>query len=56
VKAVIELAHGLGLKTIAEGVETAEQLEILKRLGCDFVQGFLTAKPMPEEEALKFLL
>ncbi len=55
VKAIVELARELGLKTVAEGVETEEQLGLLKKLNCDFVQGFLLARPMPEEEVSKFL-
>ncbi len=47
VSAVINLAHALGLKVVAEGVETEEQLEILRSLRCDFAQGFLFARPMP---------
>ncbi|KZN29422.1 diguanylate phosphodiesterase [Pseudoalteromonas luteoviolacea S2607] len=52
---VISLGRHLGLKTIAEGVETQEQAQLLKDLGCDEVQGFLLAKPMPEKELLQFL-
>ena len=55
VKTIIDLAHAFGMQTIAEGVETQEQYEILKELGCDMVQGFLFAKPMPEEEIDKNL-
>ncbi len=51
--AVISLAHALGLKTVAEGVETEEQLAILKELGCDLGQGYLFARPLPPEEALR---
>jgi diguanylate cyclase (GGDEF)-like protein len=47
VSAVINLAHALGLKVVAEGVETEEQLEILRSLRCDFAQGFLFARPQP---------
>jgi diguanylate cyclase (GGDEF)-like protein/PAS domain S-box-containing protein len=49
-EAIIVMAHKLGLKVIAEGVETVEQRDILRSAGCDYVQGFLYAKPMPAEE------
>ncbi len=47
VKAVVELAHALGLKVVAEGVETPGQREILVAMGCDEMQGYLFARPMP---------
>ncbi|MEJ7137524.1 EAL domain-containing protein [Amphibiibacter pelophylacis] len=47
VAAIIAMARELGLKVVAEGVETQEQLALLKRLGCDFAQGFLTGRPEP---------
>ncbi len=47
VNAVVQLAHALGLKVVAEGVETPRQRDILVELGCDELQGFLFAKPMP---------
>lgn len=50
VKAIIDLAHGLGLTATAEGVETAEQLAILRDFGCDTVQGFLIAQPLAPEQ------
>lgn len=50
VQAIIELARAKGLKTTAEGVETAEQNEFLTRIGCDELQGFLYAEPMSGEE------
>lgn len=52
---IITLAKKLNIKTIAEGVETKEQFEVLKELGCDYFQGFLFAKPMPEEECFEYL-
>jgi EAL domain-containing protein (putative c-di-GMP-specific phosphodiesterase class I) len=50
VKAIIDLAHGLGLSATAEGVETAEQLAILRDMGCDIIQGYLIAQPLAPEE------
>lgn len=50
VKTIITLAQNLGLDTIAEGVETIEQLSALRHLGCRFAQGYLFAKPLPVED------
>ena len=50
VSAVIKLSHALGLTVVAEGVETRSQLDILRRLGCDELQGFLFARPMPARQ------
>ena len=52
---LIELSHRLDLKVIAEGVETEEQAEFLKNYGCDYLQGYYYAKPMPQEEFEKLL-
>ncbi|WBV42463.1 bifunctional diguanylate cyclase/phosphodiesterase [Pseudoroseomonas cervicalis] len=49
VETILRLAHGLGAKVVAEGVETPEQLAALRRLGCDAVQGFLLGRPMAAE-------
>lgn len=49
VVAIMRLAQSLHLRTIAEGVETQQQLERLRELGCDLLQGFLLAKPQPPE-------
>ncbi|MDO8413409.1 MAG: EAL domain-containing protein [Gallionellaceae bacterium] len=49
-EAIIVMAHKLGLKVIAEGVETEQQRNLLAQAGCDFGQGYLFAKPMPPEE------
>jgi EAL domain-containing protein (putative c-di-GMP-specific phosphodiesterase class I) len=50
VQTIIELAHGLGLSTTAEGVETVGQLRLVHELGCDLAQGYLISPPMPPEE------
>ncbi|MCR4941219.1 MAG: bifunctional diguanylate cyclase/phosphodiesterase [Campylobacter sp.] len=50
VKAIIVMAKTLGIKTIAEGVETEEQLEVLRQIGCDELQGFIWGKPLSEED------
>ncbi len=49
VAATVGLAHTLGLRVVAEGVETVEQLDALRTLGCEFAQGFLWSKPVPTE-------
>jgi hypothetical protein len=50
VTAIIAMAHGLGLSVVAEGVETAAQLEFLKAHGCEEYQGYLKSKPVPAAE------
>lgn len=56
VTAIISMAHNLGLKTIAEGVETEDQWRILRILRCDMVQGFYKSRPLPPLELEKFLI
>jgi EAL domain-containing protein (putative c-di-GMP-specific phosphodiesterase class I) len=50
VEAVIGLARGLGMTTVAEGVETAQQLATLTKAGCTRVQGYLFSRPVPQDE------
>ncbi len=50
VNAVITLAHSLQLRVIAEGVETEGQLDALRRLRCEAIQGYLMMKPLPIED------
>jgi EAL domain-containing protein (putative c-di-GMP-specific phosphodiesterase class I) len=47
---IVELAHVLGMTAVAEGVETAEQHQLLASIGCDFCQGFYFAHPLPAED------
>ncbi len=55
VAAIITMAHGMGMKVIAEGVETEQQLEYLRRLRCDIIQGFLFSPALPEDEVEELL-
>ena len=55
VRSTIDLAHDLGHKAVAEGVETQEQWDRLAAFGCDIVQGYLIARPMPAEDFLPWL-
>jgi EAL domain-containing protein (putative c-di-GMP-specific phosphodiesterase class I) len=53
--AIIAMTHSLGIRTIAEGVETPEQLEFLRRYDCDEVQGYLVSRPLPAEAFARFV-
>jgi diguanylate cyclase (GGDEF)-like protein len=54
-EAIVMMAHRLGLKVIAEGVETAGQYELLAAIGCEYIQGYFYAKPMPIENFLSYV-
>ena len=56
IKIIIDIASYLKVPTIAEGVETKEQVAVLKQLGCDIVQGYYFSKPVPEAEFAKFII
>jgi EAL domain-containing protein (putative c-di-GMP-specific phosphodiesterase class I) len=55
VTAIIALARALGLKVVAEGVENLRQQDVLHRLGCSLMQGFMFSKPMPPDEVQRWL-
>src|SRR5882672_9489130 len=56
VQAIVTLAHNLGMRVIAEGIESNDQLALLRRLKCGYGQGWLFSKPIPHEEASELLL
>lgn len=55
VATIISIGHILNLQVISEGVETQEQLDTLREVGCDYIQGFIWGKPLPPEEAAELL-
>ena len=48
-RTIISMAHELGIKVIAEGAETDEQVNFLKSVNCDFIQGYYYSKPVPQD-------
>ncbi|EQB87077.1 hypothetical protein M918_11365 [Clostridium sp. BL8] len=52
---IIKLAHNLNLEVIAEGVETSDQLNILKKMSCNKIQGYFYSKPLPKNDLEEFL-
>jgi EAL domain-containing protein (putative c-di-GMP-specific phosphodiesterase class I)/ActR/RegA family two-component response regulator len=55
VQKTIEMGHELGMQVIAEGVETQEQLDLLRMKGCDSAQGYLFSRPLPVKETMRWL-
>ena len=55
VSAIVAMARSLNIQVVAEGIETWQQLEILRNMGCSLAQGFLFAKPCPAVDALRYL-
>ena len=55
VKTVVDMAHSMDLRIIAEGIETKQQMDEMKSLGVDYLQGYYFSHPLPEHEILKFL-
>ena len=55
VASIISIGHIMNLEVVSEGVETEEQLETLKSIGCDYIQGFIWDRPMSPEDAVKLL-
>lgn len=56
VRSIVDLAHNMGLRAVAEGVESEEVWQALVNLGCDLAQGFYFAKPMPAQAFLQWLV
>lgn len=56
VASIIRIGHILGLEVISEGVESRDQLEVLKNIGCDFIQGYIWGRPLASEDAEKLML
>lgn len=54
-KSIIKMAHELGMKLVAEGAETEEQVTFLKENDCDYIQGYYYSKPLPEDEFIEFM-
>ena len=52
---IIDLVHNLGIKTVAEGIETVGQYKFLAKMKCDYIQGFLMSKPLEEADAIEFV-
>ena len=54
-ESMLNMAKGLGMETVVEGIETAEQLAVLQQFGCDIGQGYLFGRPLPLNEVQQML-
>ena len=50
IRAVVDMSHSIGIEVVAEGVETIGQLDYLKGIGCDYIQGYYFSRPLPEQD------
>jgi EAL domain-containing protein (putative c-di-GMP-specific phosphodiesterase class I) len=55
VRSIVDLAHSLGLRVVAEGVETVDTWRALENLGCDLAQGYLVSRPLPGDQLTRWL-
>lgn len=55
IEKIVQMAHGLDIHVVCEGVERAEQVEFLRKIECDIIQGYYYSKPMPMDEFEKYL-
>jgi EAL domain-containing protein (putative c-di-GMP-specific phosphodiesterase class I) len=55
VKTAVDMGHGLGFQVVAEGVEDAETLSVLREMNCDYIQGYYLSKSLPLQELIDWL-
>jgi EAL domain-containing protein (putative c-di-GMP-specific phosphodiesterase class I) len=55
IKNIVDMAHTMDIKVVAEGVETQQQLDFLAQIDCDYFQGYIVTPPVPEAKAVNFL-
>ena len=55
IQSIINLVHELGMKVVAEGTETQSQIDILRSMGCDYVQGYFYSRPLPKAELEEYV-
>jgi EAL domain-containing protein (putative c-di-GMP-specific phosphodiesterase class I) len=55
IRLVMDIARYLGMQVVAEGVEEKEQVDFLKSVGCQLIQGYYFSKPLPEDEFVKYI-